>query len=352
MFRKAISAGVVFGMLALTASAQQPGQPPTPPAVPGQPGQPPKAPAAPGQPGQPPTPPPPPGQPDQPLKTPGQPLETPSVPGQPGGQPPKAPRAPAAKADPMDALVQAALAHDVDVKLAQAKLQVADAELAKARQSVVMKVATLNASIQRAKANVERWSAELTGREKLANTGAVPITVVAEARAQLQQARDELAKAELEMKLLTGPISKEIGVKIEVIPRENVEVVLRKVQDALEEQHRDAAIKALLYLKSRDETPLAKGPIPERIRAALDKPVKLGPKGTQVSFEKGRSKYSKRRRVWMCPSESCTRSIPLSARERNCRWGHGSSCSPTARCAITVRLVPVPDSLSANMACW
>src|SRR2546425_968791 len=57
--------------------------------------------------------------------------------------------------DPVDALIAAALANDADIRIARAKVQLADAELSKARQLVTQKVLTLSASIQEQKRAVQ-----------------------------------------------------------------------------------------------------------------------------------------------------------------------------------------------------
>src|SRR5437879_2008799 len=68
-------------------------------------------------------------------------------------QPEKKP--PEKKADPADAAVAAALANDPDVKVARAKVQLAEAEVAKAKQAVVLKVMTLQATVQEYRRAVE-----------------------------------------------------------------------------------------------------------------------------------------------------------------------------------------------------
>src|SRR5262245_22785485 len=73
---------------------------------------------------------------------------------QPPADPIKPPGAKVKPADPADAAVTAALANDPDVKVARAKVQLAEAELAKAKQGVVLKVMTLNANIKEYKAAV------------------------------------------------------------------------------------------------------------------------------------------------------------------------------------------------------
>ena len=73
------------------------------------------------------------------------------------GQQPAAPSMPAKKAadkkpaDPVEALIESALANDPDVRMARAKIQLAEAELAKARQQVAVKVVTLHGAVEEAR---------------------------------------------------------------------------------------------------------------------------------------------------------------------------------------------------------
>jgi hypothetical protein len=109
--------------------------------------------------------------------------------------------------------------------------------------------------------------------------GTVPLSEVLESRLKLEQAQNALAKAEMELKLLTGGMM-EMGAKGgDVHP--TIELV------AARERERATALAALKWFATTmKEGPVAKGPIADRIRTALDKPVKLGPKGEEVTFEK------------------------------------------------------------------
>jgi hypothetical protein len=179
------------------------------------------------------------------------------------------------KSDPSDGLIQAALIHDVDVKMAQAKVQLAEAELAKAKQAVVLKVLTLNMTIQDLKSQVAIFSQSLAMIEKSVKEGTSATALLDEPRMKRMSAQNALAKAEMELKLLTGGMQKE-GTK---------------VTGALEVEFfvepRVTALKVLTEsVDLRKELQVIKGPISDRVRAALDKPVKLGPKGEEITFEK------------------------------------------------------------------
>ena len=53
--------------------------------------------------------------------------------------------------DPLDGLIGAALANDADIKLARAKLQLAEAEVSRARQLVTQKVIVLDSALREQK---------------------------------------------------------------------------------------------------------------------------------------------------------------------------------------------------------
>jgi hypothetical protein len=173
-------------------------------------------------------------------------------------QPPKEKPAEKKAADPLDGLIAAALANDPEVRIARAKTQLADAELAKARQLVTQKVLTLNAQIQEQK-RVEESAAQLVVlAEQRAKAGAEPAAVLIEARRKLEDARARLAQLTTELKLMTGgdkaappnPVTTEFV----------VEGILVRVR------------------------PIPAGPVPDRLRAALDKKVKFSQKGEERVF--------------------------------------------------------------------
>src|SRR5437879_2450347 len=102
-------------------------------------------------------------------------------------------------ADPLDGLIGAALVNDPDVKVAHAKLQLADAELAKARQAVTLRVLTLHGSIQEQKRAMEAAADLAQIAEKRVITGAGPQSELIEARGKLESAKAKLAQLETEL---------------------------------------------------------------------------------------------------------------------------------------------------------
>jgi hypothetical protein len=208
-------------------------------------------------------------------------------------------------ADPADAAVAAALANDPDVKVARAKVQLAEAELAKARQAVVLKVMTLNATIREHRAAAAAAKDRLAWATQLVQKGVMDQRTLLEERAKLEAAEAALARAETELKLLTGGTGDGFKVKVEELPGREAAVIRAAeflTADLLTAQnHSDEAV--MRYLAAAREGWAAKqavkGPIPDRIRAALDKPVRLvdalrpTAKGDAVPFDKALEVFKK-----------------------------------------------------------
>ena len=127
-------------------------------------------------------------------------------------KPAPGPEGGAKKADPADAAVKAALANDPDVQVARAKVLLAEAEMAKARQAVVLKVMTLRASIEEHRRNVDAAAERLAWSIELAKQGQAPQSSVVDDRSKVEAAKAALARAETELKLLTGG-GKEVGLE-------------------------------------------------------------------------------------------------------------------------------------------
>lgn len=172
--------------------------------------------------------------------------------------------------DSMDAVIAVALISDPDVKMAQAKIQLAEAELAKARLAVTQKVWGLRGKIDQAKSDVNAAQERLIHAEQRARTGIAPQSEVFGARDKLEAAKGALAAVEAEWKLMTSVLADPGATTGE---RNTPWEMLRTNRTLLAE------------FATRGAAPI-QGPIPDRIRAALDKPVKLGTKGEKVTFEK------------------------------------------------------------------
>jgi hypothetical protein len=202
------------------------------------------------------------------------------------GQDPKssgsAPKPKEKKADPADMAIAAALANDPDVLVARAKVQLAEAELAKARQTVVLKVMNLNGAIQEQKSAVALAEDRLAWSARMVEKGLIEKRQMVEDRAKLESAKAALTRSQMELKLLTGG-DKEQG--IEIIPGTPYDrAMARYLMSARpgEEAQHASALAFLAGLDAYRTAHAVKGPIPDTIRTALDKRVKLGRKDFKV----------------------------------------------------------------------
>lgn len=268
MYQRLTASALGLGLLVLTATAQQPLQPPAKANEVGSQPPPPPQPGAPGA-----------RPPQAPPAKPGDPAPV----NQPGAS---------KKGDPTDALVKAALANDPDMKLAQAKIQLAEAELAKAKQAVVLKVMTLNSTVQELKNQIDALNESTAQAKRMVDSGVAPLSTLTDDRMKLEHAKSSLARAELELKLIAGNTQKEVGIEwftpnMPVNP--NTQPYWSQGQNFAQwynnpANHGGSNFYQTAPFVAPPQQNSAKGPIPERIRAALDKVVKLAPKGEQVTF--------------------------------------------------------------------
>ncbi len=184
-------------------------------------------------------------------------------------------------ADPTDAGISAALANDADVKMAKAKIQLAEAELAKARQVVTLKVLTLKAKIDQLKGELVAAEERVKATKGMVDKGTLPQAPLLIEREKLATAKTALALAEAEWKLLTGSDSDKLTARA-------VELLDNRKRNAELEDRLVSNYRAILELQKK-----LVGAVPDQIRAALDKPVKLGAKGERVPFEKALEVFKK-----------------------------------------------------------
>jgi hypothetical protein len=199
----------------------------------------------------------------------------------PGGDKDKAP--PKSK---LEEMLERALLHNPDIRVAESKLREAEAELNRARLLVTQKVVTLNAALEAARANVAAAQTRLKRLGQLGN--AVSQEEIEVATATLQQAKADLAKLEAEAPYITGQQPKEADID----PAVKRDLEWLRMQQLVEEdrtrseqvlrQTRYAAAVALAQKAWEDENTArslkawdADKPAAERVRAALNKPVSL-----------------------------------------------------------------------------
>jgi hypothetical protein len=198
------------------------------------------------------------------------------------------PAPPAKKnSDPTDALIQKALANDPDVLVARAKLALADAELAKARQAAVARVLALRDTIDQQRQAVARLDARVTLHLEMVKAGRLTPDQALAVQEQLAAARAALAGAETDLRLLTGDGPKaaaDAGFRITVPPLGG------PPSDRID-------LQWLAQFGSGAGGAVgpraAAGPIPDRIRTALDKKVRLGGKGDGIALDAAMEVFKK-----------------------------------------------------------
>jgi hypothetical protein len=213
--------------------------------------------------------------------------------GQQPADPIAAPKQKEKKTDPADAAVTAALASDPDVLVARAKVQLAEAELAKSRQAVVLKVMMLRATIQEHRSALQAAEERYIWAERMVAKGLMDQRQLADDRAKMEAAKAALARAETELKLLTGGGEPGAGARQEADARAAARAIEWFRTKTQGDGFRLDTAQSLEALTRAIESKAMKGPIPDRIRAALDKSVKLGAKGEKVTFEKAMEVFKK-----------------------------------------------------------
>lgn len=191
------------------------------------------------------------------------------------GDPPKKVDPPKNPVDATEAAIAAALANDPDLKMARAKLQLAEAELSKAKQAVTLRVLTLKAQIESLKVERDASMERVRVAEARVREGVEPKTLLADARIAYEKVNRALAIAEAEWKLLTASDGPDVAHRV-IRAYELADVVI----EGGGATDRIAAVQRLLSQARAAKPPV--GPVSDRLRAALDKPVKLGKKGDTI----------------------------------------------------------------------
>ena len=214
-------------------------------------------------------------------------------------QPPAKDPKPAEKkaVDPLDALIGAALANDADVKLAQAKLQLAEVEVARARQQVAQKVVALDSAVRAQKKLVDTAEQMFMIANEVLKKGQGSFSDMLIAREKLEFTHAKLAQLETELKSMTSSTRVNVGGGWDFHKAHSAnanagcanchQFPVGEKQDRLGE-----VVRAGTSFRIR-LSELPAGPISDRIRAALDKPVKLGAKDAKVTLEQALEIFKK-----------------------------------------------------------
>ncbi len=186
-------------------------------------------------------------------------------------------------AEPVELTIAAALRTDPDVRIARAKLQLAEAEMGKARLQVAQKVVALRAAIQDQRREVE-------AAVELVKGGAPSGPALGAMQARRETALASLARLEAEWRALTAvepppPANPPTAAPIPPPgpagrPDAPPATTARQAVDVLTAA-REAERQAV---RLWHPGPGQGGGVAERVRAALDKPVTLGPRGKEVKW--------------------------------------------------------------------
>src|SRR5262245_25259501 len=173
------------------------------------------------------------------------------------------------KADSTDAAIAAALANDADVRIAQAKLQLAEAELAKAKQAVVVKVMNLTAAIRVQQSDVEQQRERAAWADRMAKLAYMTPAQAQAERDKLANAQITLAKLEADLKVLTGGAAGTPGGAPNPAHAQTLAEAMKWLAAHNRPTDPNTAASLLEYLAADllRERQTLKGPIPDRIRA-------------------------------------------------------------------------------------
>jgi hypothetical protein len=185
------------------------------------------------------------------------------------------PKKPSAKSK-LEEMLEQALQNNPDIRVAEAKVREAEAELSRTRLLVTQKVVALNAALDAARSTMHEAEVRFVRLKKLVETGAAPAEELAAAELTYQRFKAEMAKLESEAPYLTG--------RQPTVARDEA-----AVERGLEYLHK---LQALDAARARAEQQLAMAqyaaaiaaaqkawesdrPAAEKIRAALDKPITI-----------------------------------------------------------------------------
>lgn len=186
-----------------------------------------------------------------------------------GGQP--APKAAKPQPRSLEELLSQAMKNNPDIRVAEAKLREAEAELNRTRLQVIQKVVTHQHDVDAIKKTVAEAENRLKAVQKLHERGAVSIEEVRAAELTAMRYKSELAKAEAELPYLLGKAPPGAEEARQLFAPLFLDVTDVRPQDHL--RARQEAAEALLHFSVRRHE--IRGTMADRIRVALDKSVTL-----------------------------------------------------------------------------
>lgn len=179
----------------------------------------------------------------------------------------------------LDDLIAQALRDNPDIRVAEAKLREADAELNRARMTVAQKVASLYHSLEIAKKTRDEAKIHYDDLLRLQRGAVVSAEEVRKARLAWELAINELAKLEAELPALLGKMPGKLGqAKAEGDPDQRVQTArlaawMKALAQSSEEHTTRTALEWLAYRQALVAAPAPQGTIADKIRKALDVPV-------------------------------------------------------------------------------
>jgi len=203
---------------------------------------------------------------------------------------PPAKKAEKAAAPSLDDLIAQALRSNPDIRVAEAKVREAEAELERTRLVTARKVAELHHSIDTARKTRDEAKQRLQEVARMGNRGVITAEEVRAAQLTWERFVSEVAKLEAEMQALLGKLPGKLGQEKEEV---GLEFRTRRATDAAvnylnaihlrladsEVNDLNTTALAVMALKAAGAKAGPEGTIAERIRKALDTPINGDYKG-------------------------------------------------------------------------
>jgi hypothetical protein len=201
-------------------------------------------------------------------------------PASPAEKPPGVKMSEPAPRSQLEQLLEQALRDNPDIRVAEAKAREAEAELRRARLLVAQKVTVAHAAVEAARAAVEAAQARYQRLRELFGQKVASAEELRAAEVDLAQAKAALARAEAELPYLIGrqPGEPLRGALLRFDPemRRRLELDLFGRLGVDDEQLAQALLDAQMRRAWGEALgDRGKGPMADKIRAALDKPVTI-----------------------------------------------------------------------------
>jgi hypothetical protein len=200
--------------------------------------------------------------------------------------PPKAETDKPATKSKLEELLAQALQNNADIRVAAAKVNEAEAELQRTRLQVMQKVVQAHHAVAVAEANVARWQAEYRRLNKEVKEGVVDPQVLIETEKQLAVAKGQLAAAEAELPFLLGKTPAERGMSradtMNAFQEGRADLEMWAERRAWAEGMARRGYMTWAQAEAMWSKP-APGPMADKIRKALDRPITITAKDEPLS---------------------------------------------------------------------